>query len=97
VVPAWEKDTVWPDTVSDPLLEVVEAAFDAVVTVTAPLPNPVAGDTVANDEPLAAFHEQFDPLVVMPIVPVPPPAANGLPSVEVSTLTEQASACSVIA
>ena len=47
------------------------------------------GETVAQLALLEADHVQLAPLAETPRVPAPPPAANGLPRAEVSTVTLQ--------
>ena len=94
VVPDWVILIVWPPTVSVVARGVTELALDAMVTPTVPLPLPEVGDTVAQPALLEADQVQLAPLAVMPMVPAPPPAANGLPRAEVSTVTLQDSACS---
>ena len=73
------------------------ALFAAFVdTLTVPFPVPLGGDTVAHEAPVDAVQAQFDGMAVMPIVPVPPPEANGLPNFDVSSEKLHASGCSVI-
>jgi hypothetical protein len=63
----------WPATVklSDRAEDEVLAE---IVTVTVPLPSPLAGETENHDEELAATHVQVGPVVIA-IVNVPPPVA----------------------
>ena len=71
-------------------------AFDAMVTSTVPLLVPPCGAIVTHGSAPCADHEQLAPFVVIPIAPKPPPDPNGEPSCDVSRLTLQARACSLI-
>jgi len=84
---------VWPPTVRVVDRGVVELAFEETLTPTDPLPFPDAGETVAQEAPLDAVHEQLAPLAAIPMVPAPPPAPNGPPRVEVLTVTLHDKAC----
>ena len=74
---------------------VIDPAFEVALTFTVPFPVPDVGPMSAHAAPLDAVHEQFDPFVEIPIVPLPPPTPYGAPSADVSTVTLQASASCV--
>jgi hypothetical protein len=73
-MPACVTVTVCPPIVTLPLRLAV-VAFAAMVSVTDPLPVPLAGDTVIHAALLVALHPQPVALAVTPIVLVPPPLA----------------------
>lgn len=87
IVPPWVTATDWPATVRLVLLETVDDAFEVAVTVIAPLPDPYAGETVAQDTGLEAVQVQFDPFAVTAKVPDPLLLPNGLPELPASTVT----------
>ena len=59
--------------------DVADAAFDVSVTLTAPLPEPEAGDTVAHETGLEAVHEQLFPLAFTRMANGPPPLTASVP------------------
>jgi hypothetical protein len=67
--------TLWPAMVSVAVREVV-AVLAAKVTVTEPLPLPLAGDTVAQPWSDAAVHEQ--PAGAVTVTDDVPPLAVGV-------------------
>jgi hypothetical protein len=73
--------------------DVADAAFDVSVTLTAPLPEPEAGDTVAHETGLEAVHEQLFPLAFTRMANGPPPLTASVPlALEASTVTLHVSA-----
>jgi hypothetical protein len=91
-VPFCEIPIVWPPTVSSVERAVGDDPFEAMVTMTVPLPVPPCGTTAAHESALDAAHEQLLPFAVIPMFPTPPAGPYGLPSPEVSTVMLQASA-----
>jgi hypothetical protein len=92
LVPACEILTLVLATVMAPVRATAEVALETAVTFTDPLPVPFGGETVAHVAALDAAHEQLAPLVVTLMLPLPPVAAKGSVSGEVSSVTLQASA-----
>src|SRR5215471_10100291 len=91
-MPSCDRPTVWPAIVSCVERLVGDPLFDPMPTTIVPLPVPNPGLTLAHVSPLEAVHEQFEPFIVMPIVPAPPEGPYGLPSPVVSSVALQASA-----
>lgn len=89
--PAWVTVTSWPPIENDALRGVVPG-LAAIAMLTEPLPEDAFGCPVAQLALLVTTQPQLSPLVITPIVPTPPPAPNGLPSSEVSSVTLHAAA-----
>ena len=71
---------------------VVDELLELTFTVIELLPVPAAAEGTAQLVELLAVHAQLEPLAVIAMGPLPPPAANGLPSPEASTVTLHAAA-----
>jgi hypothetical protein len=72
--PAWLIVNVRPATVRMPVRGEVDV-LAATVAITVPVPAPLAGATATQDTFEAAVHVQ--PLAVLTVTCVPPPAAGG--------------------
>src|SRR5262245_53034794 len=95
-MPSCETPTVWPAIARSVERLAGDPLFDPMPTTIVPFPVPNGGLTLAHVSALEAVHEQFEPFIVMPIVPAPLAGPYGLPRAVVSSVALHASGSSLM-